>query len=260
MRRQIGAHRGDRDIAVKIDRRIGTGQGWRLLRAALDPEEFLARRRDLRGKSERGVATKPLRRDAVALDVGGRAGREIDVVKQAVVGGIPQGAVQQVPDDHHAILARSLERIGQFVRLRPHELRQGNRRYSVQSSLQGRTDSAGIQHVFGSVVAPVHPRQHQIGLGPLQHVIKSGQHAIGRAAFGGKAAIRQLGDHHRTRITDAMANAGLLEGRGYGPHLAPGSGNFGGDVLQDRKTRGVDAVVIGDQNAHLPALPLDCFH
>ena len=81
------------------------------------------------------------------------------------------------------------------------------------------------------------------------------QHAIGRAAFGGKAALAQLGDHHRMGIADAMGHARLLEGRGDDPDLAIGACKLGGDAFQHGQTRRVDPVVIGNENAHACPVP-----
>ncbi len=76
------------------------------------------------------------------------------------------------------------------------------------------------------------------------------EHAIGRAALGGKAPFAQLGDHEGMGVADAMGNAGLLESGGDGPDLAIGAGQLFGNGLGDLQPGRVDPVVIGDENAH----------
>ena len=47
-----------------------------------------------------------------------------------------------------------------------------------------------------------------------------------------------------------MADARLLEGGGHGPDLARVARERGGDLFERLEPGGVDAVVIGDENAH----------
>ena len=47
-----------------------------------------------------------------------------------------------------------------------------------------------------------------------------------------------------------MGHARLLERGGDSPNLAFRAGDFGGDFGQNLQPRCVDAIVIGDQNAH----------
>ena len=70
-----------------------------------------------------------------------------------------------------------------------------------------RADRAGVKHILARIIAPVDARQDQIRLGIFHHMIKPGQNAIGRAALGGIAARRQLGDHRGMGIADAMPDA-----------------------------------------------------
>ena len=120
----------------------------------------------------------------------------------------------------------------------------------MQGRLDCRTNGAGIQHILARVVAAIDARQHQIGLMAAQHIVNPGKHAISRRAFDRIAPLGQLGVDHRMGIADAMADAGLFKGGGDCPDLALRACQLGGDLGQGHKPRGVNAVVIGDQNAH----------
>ena len=71
-----------------------------------------------------------------------------------------------------------------------------------------------------------------------------------RTTIGSETARPKLGDHHRVGVADAVPDARLFEGGRDGPDLALGSGDFGGDLGQNLQPRRVDAVVVGDQDAH----------
>jgi hypothetical protein len=49
-----------------------------------------------------------------------------------------------------------------------------------------------------------------------------------------------------------VRDAGALEIRRHNPDLAIGTGEFGGDLLGQHQARRGDAVVIGNQNSHMP--------
>ena len=53
-----------------------------------------------------------------------------------------------------------------------------------------------------------------------------------------------------------MPDARLFKGGGHCPDFAIWTGERVGDFVKDSQTGGVDAVVIGDENTHVPAL---CF-
>ena len=199
---------------------------------------------------EGGITAEALRGDLEAKGGGSGQGREVDVVEDAIVVLGPQPLVQKGAHDGGTVDAGGFEGIGQLRIVRPEELRQGDGGDALQCRLHRATDGAGVQHVFARVVAPVHARQHKVGPGPVQHVVDRGQHAVGRAAFGGKAARSKLGDHHRVGVADAMPDAGLFERGGDGPDLAARTGDFGGNLGQNLQPRRVDAIVVGDQDAH----------
>lgn len=208
---QIAAQRGDGNPPLKVYGGIGAGQGGAVLRPALDPQEPFARGRGIGQHAKGRIAAKALGGHLVPFYRCGGQGREVDVVEYPVIALLPDAFVQQQAHNGCAMCGGGLKRIIKALGLRAHVLRHRNCRDAVQSRLYRRTNGAGIQHIFGRIVAPVHPRQHQIGLCPVQHIIDPRQHAIGRAAFDGIAAVRQFGVDHRVSIADAMANAGLFE-------------------------------------------------
>ncbi|MPL92099.1 hypothetical protein SDC9_38196 [bioreactor metagenome] len=251
MRGQVAAHRRDRDPALEVDRRIGAGRGRGVLRAALDPEEPPPGRRMMRLDREEAVGAIALRRHLPALHRRRRHRREVDAVEDAIGAVVPDPLLPQLAQQRGAVHAGGLERVLPGAEaVRPEELAQRDCRHALQRRLHRAAERAGIKRVLGRVVAAVDAGEHQIGLASLEDIVKPRKHAIGRAALGGIAARAVLGDHHRPGVADAMADARLLEGRGDGPDLALGACKFGRKVEQNLEPRRVDAVVIGDQNAH----------
>ena len=53
-------------------------------------------------------------------------------------------------------------------------------------------------------------------------------------------------------VADAMPHTGLFKGRRDGPDFAGVTGDLCRNLVHDREARRVDAVVIGDENAHVP--------
>jgi hypothetical protein len=104
-------------------------------------------------------------------------------------------------------------------------LRQRDGGQALQRGFHRAADGAGIHHVLGRVVAAVDAREHQVGLGALQHLVVARQHAVGGRALGGVAAGAELGDHHRVGVADLVRDARLLEGGRDHPDLALGAGD-----------------------------------
>ena len=82
-----------------------------MLRAALDPEKAFAGRGGVRLDAKAGIAAEALRGNLVALNGLSWAGREVDVVENAVVVGGPQALIQQGADDFDAVGACCLKRV-----------------------------------------------------------------------------------------------------------------------------------------------------
>ena len=204
----------------------------------------------MRFHAEKRVLAVALPHDLYALDRIAPDGREIDVIEQAVIVLVPRCLVQKRAHHGLAMADGGVERRCKLFCFRAHELRQGNCGQALQGRFHRAADRAGIEHVFRRVIAAVHARQHQIGARALQHVIKPGQHTIGRAAFGGIAAIIQFAQQHRVGVANAMTHARLLECRRDNPDLACRSGNAGRDLFQNFQTGRVDSIVIRYQNSH----------
>ncbi len=89
------------------------------------------------------------------------------------------------------------------------------------------------RRVLGRIVAPVDARQHKVR-GDVEHdIVQSGQNAIRRAAFGGKAAFAHFASTIiRVGVADAVTSAGLFERGGDRPDLTIGPGQFAGDLRE----------------------------
>ncbi len=199
------------------------------------------------------IAAKALTGGTQALDLCGRCGREVDVVENTVIVLGPDTLVQKALQCGQAVHARGLECVVKIAVAGAVILAERHGGHALKRRLHRGPDGAGIDRVFGGIVAAIDAREHEVRAGVLHHVMQARKDAIGGAALGGKAARAHLCDHHRAGVGNAVTNAGLLEGGGHGPDFTSLTGEGGGDVVEHDKAGGIDAVVIGDQNAHRPA-------
>ena len=176
---------------------------------------------------------------------------EVHVVKQLVPGLVFRIMRKNPPDHLNPMSAGGLERVIRLSIVGAIVLRQRNCWDTLQSRFHRAAQGAGVEGVFSRVVAAVHARQHQIGGSVFHDVMQACQHAIGGAAFGCKTTRGHLADHHRVRVADAMADAGLFKRRCNGPNLAVGASDLLCNLGQNFEPRCVNPVVIGDENTHL---------
>ena len=87
--------------------------------------------------------------------------------------------------------------------------------------------------------------------GVRQQVARAHDHAVGRRAFDREVALAELAQPQRIVERQRMRHAGLVV---FGRDHPDVVGELAGDLLADLQPMGVDAVIVGDQDAH--ALPL----
>ena len=176
------------------------------------------------------------------LDQGRRQGREVEVHHHPVLPALGQ----QARDDRRG------EGLGRLP-VRPHlvvealqRLAQGDRADAEGHALQRPRHRARIGAVLADIVPAIDPRQHQIG--PFGHQVVDRQHdAVGRRPGHGEAPVRYAVDPQRLGQGDAPPLARLLDRGRADPDVVR---QRPGDPLQTRQPLGLDAVVIGQKNAH----------
>jgi len=107
-------------------------------------------------------------------------------------------------------------------------------------------DRARIGHVLGDVLAAVDAGDDKVGFLPDHH-LEAHDDAVGRRAAHRIAPLARLPQPDRIGDRQRVSDAGLVGLRRDDPHLV---GEFSRDPLQDREAFGVDAVIVGQENAH----------
>ncbi len=180
--------------------------------------------------------------DGVGLTVG-----KVDVDHRAV----GNAAFQELGYDHRPV--RFGRRPGRPVaRVVTEGLRQGDRRNAEQRALHGAGDGTGIGDVVGDVLAAIDARKDQVGALVHDH-LQSHDDAVGRRAAHRPAALAGAAQPERIRQCQRMGNGGLVGFRRHHPQVV---GELAGDPHRHVETRRMDAVIIGDQDAH--AQPIRC--
>ena len=127
-------------------------------------------------------------------------------------------------------------------------LAEGDRGDAEQAAFHGARDGAGIGHVVGDVGAAVDSRQDEVGLVALHQVLDREQHAVGRRTVDRDLAFAHLARPDRPRQRQRMAGTALVDLGRHDPDVAR---QLGRDLDQRLKTRRVDAIVVGDEDACL---------
>ncbi len=126
-------------------------------------------------------------------------------------------------------------------------LRERKRRNAQDRGLDRAGDGAGIDHVLARIAAAVDAGQHQVGRPILDHVARGHDHAIGRGALDRETTLADLAQPQRIVERERMRHAGLIELRRDHPDIV---GQRTRDLRADLETLGMDAVVVGDEDAH----------
>ena len=134
-------------------------------------------------------------------------------------------------------------------------LRQRDGRDAEHRALHRAGNSAGIDHVLADIAAAIDAGQHQIDLFAVEHVTHAHDDAIGRRAAHRKTPVGDLAQPQRIVERQRMRDAGLIVLRRHHPDLVR---QLARDLRADIETFGMNAVVIGDQDAHSSLL--DLFH
>jgi len=130
---------------------------------------------------------------------------------------------------------------------RPVGLGQRERGNAQNGALDRAGNGAGIDHVLAGVAAAVDAGKDQARRMVLDHVLGTHDHAVGRRAFDREAALADFPQPQRIVERERMGDAGLVEFGGKHPHIV---GQRARDLDADVEALGVNAVVVGDQNAH----------
>ena len=126
-------------------------------------------------------------------------------------------------------------------------LRQRDRRNAEDGALDRAGDGAGIDHVLAGVAAAVDAGEDEIGPALLEQVHRAHDHAVGRRALDRVAALADRAQPQRIVERERVRDAGLVELRRHHPDVV---GQRLADLGADVEPVGMDAVVVGDQDAH----------
>ena len=126
-------------------------------------------------------------------------------------------------------------------------LRQRERGNAEQRAFHGAGHGAGIDHVLADIAAAIDAGQHEIDLLAVEHVAHAHDDAIGRRAAHRVAAVADLAQPQRIVERQRMRDARLIVLRRDDPDIV---GQRARDLGADIEAFGVNAVVVGDQNAH----------
>jgi hypothetical protein len=102
--------------------------------------------------------------------------------------------------------------------------------------------------VLGQVLAAIDARQHQVRSRSVDQLLHGHRHAVGRRALDGEAARIDAAHADRVRQGQGPAGPRLLVLRRADPDVVR---QGAGDALQALQALGVDAVVVGEEDAHL---------
>ena len=228
---------------------IGLMAGRRLFLAETVPIIGKAARIDALHQVDIAVIAEALLGDAHALHVGGQHWREVDV-DQNTIG--PFGGDH--PADDGRAVRRGTAEVFHARSVIHHYLAQCDGADAGQAAFHRRRNGAAVRHILGQIAAAVDAGQDQIGLVILQYRAQRQHHAIGGRAAHGKAARADLAQPHGLAQRQAVAGTRLLFGRRNHPHIVR---QFGSNRFQRDQAGGVDAIIIGDENAHGFRAPAD---
>ena len=126
-------------------------------------------------------------------------------------------------------------------------LRQRDGGNADHGAFHGAGDGAGIDHVLAGIAAAIDAGEHQIGIVAVEQMARAHDDAIGRRAAHRKAALADLAQPQRIVERQRMRDAGLIVFRRDHPDVV---GQPARDLLADVEPFRMDAVVIGDKDAH----------
>ena len=137
--------------------------------------------------------------------------------------------------------------IGRAAAARSIGLRQSERRNADHGAFDGAGHGAGIDHVLAGIAAAIDAGEDEIGALAVEHVARAHDDAIGGRTAHGEAPLGDLAQPQRIVERQRMGDARLVVFRRDHPDIV---GEGARDLLADVEALGVDAVIIGDQDAH----------
>jgi len=127
------------------------------------------------------------------------------------------------------------------------DLAEGYRPDTRQRALHRRRNGSGIGHVLRQISAPVNTGQDEVGRSTLHDMGQRHHHRVGRRPADRISPFRKFPKADRAGQGQRMAGSGLLLGRRHSPHII---GQFGGNRLEQGEARGVDAIVVCQEDTH----------
>ena len=124
----------------------------------------------------------------------------------------------------------------------------GDRGNAEQHALDGAGHRAGIVDVVGKILAAIDAGQDQVRRLVLEQEADAHDDAVGGRSLHRVAALIELAHAQGLGERQRMRGARLVGLRRHHPDIL---GDAGGDVLENVEARGLDAVVVGDQNPHI---------
>ena len=106
----------------------------------------------------------------------------------------------------------------------------------------------GIDHILAGIAAAIDAGQHQIGQLGLEEMPHAHDDAIGRCAAHRETALLDLAQPQWIVERERVRDARLIEFRRDNPDVV---GQFTRDLLADVQAFGVNAVVVGDEDAQV---------
>ena len=155
--------------------------------------------------------------------------------------------LQQLADDSRPVGFRRLPWDRRFLAAKAARLRKRDGGDAELHALHRPGDGAGEGHVLGQVLAAIDAGEHQIRRIAFDQMLHPQQHAIGWRAGYGEALGPGLAHADRRGQRQRPRGARLLGLRGDHPDIV---GEAAGDAFEHGQPGGVDAVVIGAEDAH----------
>ncbi len=232
--------RRDRDAAVEDRPQVGADGRIAALAQEAEPIIVAAPRIDALVDGEKVLVAFALAGDLDALHFLGPAVGKIDVHQNAR----PKLHRHQAAHDMGAVTLGHGE--AHAVAVDAGHLREGDRLEAESGSLHGGGDGSRIGDVVGDVLAAIDAGENEIG--QARHdLARRHDNAVGGRAGHLVATLLDLAEADGVGKGKRVPGARLFLGRRHHPDIGR---NGPGDRLKGLEAGGMDAIVVGDENAH----------
>ena len=127
----------------------------------------------------------------------------------------------------------------------------GDGAHTEQRSLDGPRDRARIGDIVGHVGTAIDTRQHKRRPFLAQQIADRHDYTVGRGAAHGERLLANPAHADRLTQRQRVRRATLIQLGRDRPHVI---GQGARDIAENFQARSSDAVIVGDQNAHLAPL------